>query len=84
MTACACFTSKLQSSSAGQEEENEAVFICVCECHVGAANDMAVREGPRVYQHLRTTRTGLLPAGPAEGSSTGGTYQTGTLQFHSL
>lgn len=59
------FTSKLQSSSAGQEEENEAVFICVCDCHVGAANDMAVREGPCVHQHLWTTRTGWLPAGPA-------------------
>ena len=51
---CACFTSKLQSLSAGQEEEDQAVFICVCECHVGAANDT---EGLCVHWHLWSTHT---------------------------
>ena len=67
---CACFTSKLHSSSAGQEEEDQAVFICVCECHVGAANDT---EGLRVHWHLWSThmayyrldlQTGGAPVAP--------------------
>lgn len=37
MGVCACFTSKLQSSSAGQEEEDQAICaytsaICFYEC----------------------------------------------------